>query len=197
METNNQNNLGETNAHGKYTKAYVDILNTYKNQIEKSVTKKNELKTKFFCLIRVIMLALSFLFVISIVGSFWTFNKMIESNYQSVSVIVGAVTGMITTLSTMIISIFKLPKIVAKYLFNKKEDDQMIEIIKNIQTYELEAVKLEKLEILNQEEEIANNDATDEFLEESTNISNVQPENLSDVIEQPMNSTQTAESGTC
>ena len=197
METNNQNNLGETNAHGKYTKAYVDILNTYKNQIEKSVTKKNELKTKFFCLIRVIMLALSFLFVISIVGSFWTFNKMIESNYQSVSVIVGAVTGMITTLSTMIISIFKLPKIVAKYLFNKKEDDQMIEIIKNIQTYELEAVKLEKLEILNQEEEIANNDATDEFLEESTNISNVQPENSSDVIEQPMNSTQTAESGTC
>ena len=55
MGTNNQNNPSEIDAHGKYTQAYVDILNTYKTQINDSVKNKNELKTKFFWLISIIM----------------------------------------------------------------------------------------------------------------------------------------------
>lgn len=181
MGTDNQNNPSEIDAHGKYTQAYVDILNTYKNQISNSVTKKNELKTKFFWLISIIMTLLTALFIISILWSFMVFNLMIKNDYESVSVIVGAVTGMITTLSTMILSIFKLPKIIANYLFNKKEDNQMIEIIKNIQAYELQAVKLEKLEIMKQVARIENAESEDSPLTESLNVDGVQPVSASDI----------------
>ena len=183
METNNQGNLGETNAHGQYTQAYVNILDTYKTQINNSVTKKNELKTMFFWLISIIMGLLTLLFIGSIIFSFIAFVLMIENNYESVSVIVGAVTGMITTLSTMILSIFKLPEIVANYLFNKEEDNQMVAIIKNIQEYELEAVKVEKLAITEQEKEIANSEEMDGRLVESSNEGYVQPESASDITD--------------
>jgi len=97
---------------------------------------------------------------------------------------VGAVTGMITTLSTMILSIFKLPEIVANYLFNKEEDKQMIEIIKNIQAYELQAVKLEKLEIMKQVANIENAESEDSPLAESSNTDGTQPESASDVADE-------------
>lgn len=181
MGTNNQNNPSEIDAHGKYTQAYVDILNTYKTQINDSVKNKNELKTKFFWLISIIMTVLTALFIISIYWSFKAFNLMIKNDYESVSVIVGAVTGMITTLSTMILSIFKLPEIIASYLFNKEEDNQMIEIIKNIQAYELQAVKLEKLEILKQVARIENAESDDLPLTESLNVDGVQPVSSPDV----------------
>lgn len=197
MEANNQCNPGETNAHGQYTQAYVSILDTYKDQINKSVNKKNELKTNFFWLISIIMVALTILFIVSIYWSFTTFKLMITNDYQSVSVIVGAVTGMITTLSTMILSIFKLPEIVAEYLFNKKEDDQMVAIIKNIQEYELQAVKVEKLAIMEQEKEIANIEEADEPLAESSNTSYVQPESSSGIIGQSRDSSQTADMENC
>jgi len=184
VETNNPNNYGETNAHGKYTKAYVDILNTYKTQIESSVTKKNELKQSFLELISVILLFVTILFIGSVILSFSVFIIMIKNNYESVAVIVGAVTGMITTLSTMILSIFKLPEIVANYLFNKEEDKQMIEIIKNIQAYELQAVKLEKLEIMKQVANIENAESEDSPLAESSNTDGTQPESASDVADE-------------
>ena len=49
----------------------------------------------------------------------------------------------------MIVSILKLPKIIAEYLFNKKEDKQMNQIIKNIQSYEIGAVQLENTALKN------------------------------------------------
>lgn len=127
------------------------------------------------------MTLLTILFIGSIFGSFHVFGLMIKNGYESVSVIVGAVTGMITTLSTMILSIFKLPKIIANYLFNKKEDNQMIEIIKNIQVYELQAVKLEKLEIMKQVERIENAESEDSPLMESLNTDGAQPVSESDI----------------
>lgn len=132
-------------AHEEYTRAYIGILNTYQEQISKSITSKNELKCNFFCMIRFIMIALVLLFFIAIIVSMYIFSQMIAKNYQSVSVISGAVTAMISTLSTMVLSIFKLPQIIADYLFNKEEDNQMNEVIKNIQKYEIDAFKLERI----------------------------------------------------
>lgn len=42
---NDSNNMQDT--HDKYTKAYIDILNTYKVQISSSIEKKKKLKEKF------------------------------------------------------------------------------------------------------------------------------------------------------
>lgn len=65
-------------------------------------------------------------------------------NNSSTEVITGSIVAVISSFATMIVSIFKLPRIIAKYLFNKKEDDQMANIIENIQKYEFGAVKTEK-----------------------------------------------------
>lgn len=129
--------------HDKYTDAYINILNAYKNQISNSVTKKNELKERFFEVIKQIMVWLTWIFAGTLVLSLIIFGLMIWNNYNSVAIITGAITTILSSFTTMILSIFKLPKIIANYLFNKKEDKLMSEIIQNIQKYEIDAVKYE------------------------------------------------------
>ena len=129
--------------HDKYTDAYISILNTYKEQISSSVTKKNELKERFFETIKMIMYWLTFIFAGTLGLSLILFGIMIYNNYSSVAVITGAITTIFSSFTTMILSIFKLPKIIDDYLFNKKEDKLMSEIIQNIQKYEIDAVKYE------------------------------------------------------
>ena len=137
------------NTHGKYTDAYIDILKTYEKQILDSVSKKNNLKEEFFITIKHIMYGLCFVFAGTLLLSIILFTIMIIKDYNSVAVITGAITTIISSFATMIVSLFKLPKIIADYLFNKKEDRLMNQIIKNIQQYEINAVKydLENLKI--------------------------------------------------
>jgi hypothetical protein len=160
--TNETNKVQHT--HKEYTEAYVNILNVYKDQINSSVSKKNILKGNFFKTIKIIMYILTGLFVVSIIFSLILFGIMIIFNYQSAEIIAGAITTIISTFVTMTISIFKLPKIIANYLFNKKEDKLMNSIIKNIQRYEIKAIKyeiknlkVEKLKQLNAEASNASN----------------------------------------
>ena len=138
-------NKNPWNAHETYTQAYVNILNTYNTQIEESIKKRNTLKDSFFNMINLIMKILIFLFTGSVVASFIVFVFMIIFKYNSSAVIAGAITGMISSFVTMLLSIFKLPQIIAEYLFNKEEDRMMSEVIKNIQTYEIDVVKAERL----------------------------------------------------
>lgn len=98
---------------------------------------------------------------------------MIYKNYSSAAIITGAITTIFSSFTTMVLSIFKLPKIIADYLFNKEEDKLMSEIIQNIQKYEIDAVKyelesiklklekikLEKIKEMNSEASNASNDA--------------------------------------
>lgn len=86
---------------------------------------------------------LIFVFIITIIFSIILFGIMAYKNYDSIAVVTGAIATIISSFSTMIVSIFKLPKIVAEYLFNKEEDKSMDGIIKNIQQYEINAVKYE------------------------------------------------------
>ena len=147
MVSDNNNKVQDT--HGKYTDAYIDILKTYEKQILDSVSKKNNLKEEFFITIKHIMYGLCFVFAGTLLLSIILFTIMIIKDYNSVAVITGAITTIISSFATMIVSLFKLPKIIADYLFNKKEDRLMNQIIKNIRQYELNAVKydLENLKI--------------------------------------------------
>lgn len=144
MNNNNDGSQGnkKLDTHEEYTQAYINVLNTYNTQIENTMKSRNQLKRSFFYLIRLIMLGLIFLFFITIVISFLLFYLMVLRDYKSATVVTGAVTALISTFSTMLLSIFKLPRLIAKYLFNKNEDRSMSEIIKNIQQYEIESVKI-------------------------------------------------------
>ncbi len=142
----NRNALSaKANSHDRYTDAYIGILNVYKNYIRESIKNKFRLKSLFFALVCVIMAVMIALFFFSIYWSFGLFSDMVEAHSQPSSVITGAVTAVVSSLVTMTTSIIVLPKIVADYLFNKKEDRSMTKIIGNIQGYEIRAVETERL----------------------------------------------------
>lgn len=126
-----------------YAKAYIEFLNTYRENVKKSTNVKIRLKKRFFIAMCVMMGAAAAIFLITAGISFYLFIRMVDKNYQSVSVITGAVTAMLSTFATMAASIFVLPKMVAEKLFDQKEDDIMTDIIKNIQAYEKDIEELE------------------------------------------------------
>ena len=180
MSESAENSSRTTAAHRDYTAAYVGILNTYNSQISDSVSKKNELKSKFFSVIKGIMISLTVLFSLSIVLSFVLFFLMVGSQKNTVELLAGAITAIISSLSTMVLSIFKLPKIIADYLFNKEEDKLMNEIIKNIQKYEIDTLNLELTGI-----QAAINTANDEVIDYSP-----ADEGVERAIQEMENSTQ-------
>lgn len=134
--------------HRKYTKRYLKLLKTYTNQINDAIDQRYDLKNKFFKRISIMMSILGVFFILSISVSFCLFWIMTVNDFKSTSIVVGSITGMLSSFATMFLSIFKLPKIIAKYLFNKKEDYTMNKIIKNIQKYEVRSVRLDKLSSL-------------------------------------------------
>lgn len=154
--------------HIQYTDAYISILDAYKKHLEESTKNKLELKKKFFSTINLIMYVSTFAFVGTIILSTIIFIISIYKNNSSVEIIAGSIVTMIASFVTMVVTIFKLPEIIAHYLFNKKEDKQMVKVIENIQQYEINAVKTEELH--NQ----AINDATEVKIINKTNQKNLE-----------------------
>lgn len=128
----------------EYTRAYIKILDTYDSQIRCSIYKRNELKDQFFIMVNTIMKNLICLFKISIIASFAACVFLAVCKCDAPAVIAGIITSVVSSFVTMILSILKLPQIIAEYLFNKEEDRMMNEVIKNIQTYEIDVVKAER-----------------------------------------------------
>lgn len=131
--------------HDQYTEAYVGILNAYKDQLSQSVEKKNELKQHFFISIKRLMYIMAVTFGMVVVLSLVVMAMMARFNSSSAEILAGAIVSIISSFVTMVLGIYKLPQIIADYLFNKEEDKQMKEIIVNIQKYELDADRAEKM----------------------------------------------------
>ena len=144
MEDNRDGN-NQPSTHSQYTEAYVGILNAYKEQLNVSVKEKNSLKRDFFKAIRFIVIAMVFIFGIVLLAALIVMGIMATHESPSIEILAGAIVSIISSLVTMILGLYKLPQIIADYLFNKEEDKQMTEIIVNIQKYELDADKTEKL----------------------------------------------------
>ena len=135
----------QKSAHSQYTDAYVSILNTYKDQLSKSIDNKNHLKKDFFKAIRALMFFMAGIFALAVIASMVVMIVMVACNNHSAGIIAGAMVSIISSFVTMTLGIYKLPQIIADYLFNKKEDKQMQAIISNIQKYELDADNAERL----------------------------------------------------
>lgn len=129
--------------HDKYTDSYIGILDQYKELLSKSVEKKNALKEEFFNVIKVIMYWMIGVFSVATIGSIIAICIA-----KSPEVLAGAIVSVLSSFATMMASIFKLPEIIAKYLFNKKEDNLMKDIIENIQNYEIKASDFDKQDIM-------------------------------------------------
>lgn len=169
MEDNQdrENDIKKT-PHDQYTEAYIGILNEYRQHLRESTKKKNELKEEFFKRIMFIILAMTIIFGITVILSIFLMIIMARFNNNSIKIIAGSIVSLISSFITMIISIYRLPKIIAEYLFNKKEDVQMKEIITNIQKYEIDADKSENEKI----RERANLDAMGQVMETTQTADN-------------------------
>ena len=146
--------INQNRSHEAYTASYIGILDTYKEQIQDSAENKITLKDRFFDTIRFTMLVVLWLFVGVITFSFVLFGLMIFFNTEFTGLIAGAVVSVVSSFVTMVLSIFKLPQIVAEYLFNKEEDRNMNTIIENIQKYENTSAEqdIKRLEVIQSKE---------------------------------------------
>lgn len=68
--------------------------------------------------------------------------QSVDSFMQVTVAVIGAISALISAFTSMVVAVLNLPKIVAEYLFDKNEDNNMTQIIKGIQTYEVECEKL-------------------------------------------------------
>ena len=112
----------EKDSYIKIDQEFNRLLHNFVNIEEKKEQQKLNLKDQFFWFIMIGFLALMLTpLIIVIVGR----------NMSNASMIVSLITALIELVSAIIV----LPKIIAEYLFNKEEDANMIQIIKNMQEY--------------------------------------------------------------
>ena len=112
----------EKDSYIKIDQEFNRFLHNFVNIEEKKEQQKLNLKDQFFWFIMIGFLALMLTpLIIVIVGR----------NMSNASMIVSLITALIELVSAIIV----LPKIIAEYLFNKEEDANMIQIIKNMQEY--------------------------------------------------------------
>ncbi len=116
--------------HGKFmnnhSAKYTELLAEYINNSKESSIQKRRFKNVFFW-VAISMLVLSFMLFVLLCGSL--FFKMDNVKITSLTSFISSLIGL---LSLYII----IPKIIAKYLFNIKEDKNMTKIVKSIQTYD-------------------------------------------------------------
>lgn len=122
---------------------YTELLNNFTDSTNTSHKAKNILKIIFFIIIMLIMLLLTAIFIYALFNTCHIMNTKSNTTVSSISEITGAVAALISSLSAVLVSLFKLPEIIAKYLFNRKEDTDMVSLIEKIQKYDTDMFELE------------------------------------------------------
>ena len=132
-----------------FSEYYETIVETYSSQIKRAYKNKNGLKFFFFFFVVVIMAVLLFVFIKCLCSSYDMFTALTTASTDSsttvigngstevIAAVVGPATALVSSCVSVILAIFKLPEIIAKYLFSEKEDDTMCTLISNIQNYTL------------------------------------------------------------
>ena len=114
---------------GKHTQDYDTILRNYSTHVEKTLQHKRIMKVIFFGLSVFTMLSCVALIVVCI--GILLFN-IPKENFDVIDYIAPTITAITSFLTVYVI----IPKIIAKYLFNSKEETAMKDIITSIQNYD-------------------------------------------------------------
>lgn len=110
-----------------------DLLSEYINDFSLKSKSKRLFKQIFFYFV------LTLIFIITVIIPSVTFCFFYNSgNLISVQFLIAMITSLIECLTTIMI----LPKIIARYLFNRVEDKNLVNIISNMQTYNSERHKI-------------------------------------------------------
>lgn len=137
----------------KHSESYSILINKYIENVEKNDILKRKLKERFFWVTMSILMALTAIFILAIgalcIGVI--INKVTGKFIVSIITIIAPV------LSSLLVALLKIPKIIAKYLFNKKEDKSMNKLIRDIQLYDKNMIEFEyKVNMLLKNERVEN-----------------------------------------
>lgn len=93
-------------------------------------------------------------------------------NEVTIEAILSVVTIVVPAISSLIVAFVKIPEIIAEYLFNTKEDENMSVIIKNIQDYDKAMFEMEyKFDELLKDNKDQNEEVEDENIDDPPNDS--------------------------
>ena len=93
-------------------------------------------KISFFVITLGSMIAIIHLFDKSLQYAFNSLDKFDSLNDITMEAILSLITVILPSISSLIVAFIKIPEIIARYLFNIKEDNYMNSVIKNIQDYD-------------------------------------------------------------
>lgn len=128
-------------------KLYSLIIAEYIQNLSDGMKLKRVMKRVFFVMILIIFVVVTTSFVITTSHVFTLYEKGLEN-----TALKSAVVQSITSFASLVIALLTLPKIVASYLFNSKEEKSAVKIISNVQVYdtnmERESVKVEQIKML-------------------------------------------------
>lgn len=134
------------------------------------------MKMLFFAIVMFILSGLVYTFHYTITYTISMIQNMIKSNHVSFNMITATLTPLVSSFGTIIISLLKLPEIIAKYLFNPQEDESAVAIVKNIQKYDIRMYPM-----LHNVNEKLEEEQTDDISDEWQNIKDTIKEEPSEI----------------
>lgn len=139
---------------------YSYIIKEYSLGLHKDLKNRRVLKTIFFSVIVAILLAITVIFIIALFKSFSLIKTTQNKDNEFVlSLLLQAVTAIAAALASILV----LPKIIANYLFNPKEEHAIRTMIEKIQRYDTSMIPKEadKMKVRKFEDEKGNLETED------------------------------------
>lgn len=151
----------------KHSKNYSKLLDFYVDSANQNIKMKKWFKIIFFVVTMLSLIAIVYLFFKTFRYAYNSFDKFDSLNEITIEAILSVVTIIIPAISSLIVAFIKIPEIIAEYLFNTKEDENMSIIIKNIQDYDKAMFEMEyKFDELLNDNKDQNEDVKDDNIEE-------------------------------
>lgn len=152
----------------KHSKNYSKLLDFYVDSAKENIKMKKWFKIIFFIVTMLSLVAIVYLFFKTFRYAFNSFEKFDSLNEVTLEAILSVVTIVVPAISSLIVAFVKIPEIIAEYLFNTKEDENMSVIIKNIQDYDKAMFEMEyKFDELLKDNKDQNEEVEDENIEDS------------------------------
>lgn len=161
----------------KHSKSYSELLSTYVKSTKRNAYIKDVLKILFFFTTMGTLIGVVIIFYITLKYAFNFFSNVDDINEISLEAILSIVTVILPAISSLIVAFIKIPKIIAKYLFNIQEDAYMNSIIKNIQDHDQSMFAMEhKINVTLAENKTESMDDTFETSPKKNDSNNVKEE---------------------
>lgn len=120
----------------RHSKSYSELLSIYVKTTKRNGYIKDILKVLFFLTTMTALMVIVYIFYKTVMYAFCFFENVSDINQISLEAILSIATVILPAISSLIVAFVQIPKIIAKYLFNIKEDIYMNSIIKNIQDHD-------------------------------------------------------------